>query len=96
MNTQLTLSSVILDSLSDGVYVCDRNRRIVYWSKSAERITGWTSDDVVGRRCLDDVLCHIDKDNHPLCGENSARCIVCFWLVLVPLFYSDNFFTYGL
>jgi PAS domain S-box-containing protein len=65
----LTLSSLILDSLSDGVYVCDRDRRIVYWSKSAERITGWGSEDVVGRRCLDDVLCHIDKDNHPLCGE---------------------------
>jgi PAS domain-containing protein len=36
----LTASSVILDSLSDGVYVCDRERRIVSWSKAAERITG--------------------------------------------------------
>jgi len=65
----LTLSNVILDSLSDGVYVCDRDRRIVYWSKAAERITGWRSEDVVGRRCLDDVLCHVDKDGHRLCGE---------------------------
>ena len=29
----------IVDCLSDGVYVCDRERRIVYWSKAAERIT---------------------------------------------------------
>jgi phosphoserine phosphatase RsbU/P len=65
----LTASGVILDSLSDGVYVCDRDRRIVYWSKSAERITGWAPEDVIGRRCLDEVLCHIDKDNHLLCGE---------------------------
>ena len=36
MDSLLTLSSVILDSLSDGVYVCDKNRRIAYWSKSAE------------------------------------------------------------
>ncbi len=69
MQDILTLSNVILDSLSDGVYVCDKNRTIVYWSKSAERITGWTQQDVVGRRCLDDVLCHIDKDGHRLCGE---------------------------
>jgi PAS domain S-box-containing protein len=69
MENLLTASSVILDSLSDGVYVCDLDRRIVYWSKSAERITGWAPQDVVGRRCLDDVLCHIDKDNHQLCGE---------------------------
>ncbi len=69
MENLLTLSNVILDSLSDGVYVCDRDRRIAYWSKSAERITGWTSEDVVGRRCLDNILNHIDKDGHALCGE---------------------------
>jgi len=41
----------------------------VFWSKSAERITGWTSDDVIGRACLEDILCHEDKDGHRLCGE---------------------------
>jgi PAS domain S-box-containing protein len=65
----LTASNVILDSLSDGVYVCDRDRTIVFWSKAAERITGWPSSDVVGHRCLDEVLSHIDKDGHRLCGE---------------------------
>jgi sigma-B regulation protein RsbU (phosphoserine phosphatase) len=65
----LTRSGVILDSLSDGVYVCDTERRIVYWSKSAQRITGWHAEDVVGRRCLDDVLNHKDKDGRLLCGE---------------------------
>jgi sigma-B regulation protein RsbU (phosphoserine phosphatase) len=69
MENLLTLSNVILDSLSDGVYVCDKERTIVYWSQSAERITGWTSQDVLGRRCLDNVLCHLDKDGHRLCGE---------------------------
>ena len=59
----------IMNSLSDGVYVCDLDRRIIYWSKSAERITGWSAEDVVGRQCFDNILCHIDKDGHPLCGE---------------------------
>ncbi|MHB8902110.1 MAG: PP2C family protein-serine/threonine phosphatase, partial [Thermoguttaceae bacterium] len=59
----------IMDSLIDGVYVCDLEIRITYWSKSAERITGWSAEDVVGLRCLDNVLCHIDKDGHQLCGE---------------------------
>jgi len=59
----------IVDSLSDGVYVCDQERRITYWSKSAERITGWTAKDVIGRQCFDNVLCHIDKDGHLLCGK---------------------------
>lgn len=59
----------IIDSLSDGVYVCDLDRRITYWSKSAERITGWPAEDVVGRQCFDNVLCHVDKDGHQLCGK---------------------------
>jgi phosphoserine phosphatase RsbU/P len=69
MVNPLTLSSVILDSLNEGVYVCDKDRRIVYWSKSAELITGWNTDEVVGHQCLENILCHIDKDGHLLCGE---------------------------
>ena len=60
---------VILNCLSDGVYVCDRNRRISYWNASAERITGWRSEDVLGRTCTDEILAHVDKDGHRLCGK---------------------------
>jgi len=70
MNNDLLFSAEkILDCLNDGIYVCDRDRRIVYWNKSAERITGWQSDDVLGRACLEDILNHEDKDGHRLCGE---------------------------
>jgi PAS domain S-box-containing protein len=68
-NDLLISAEKIMDCLNDGVYVCDRNRRIVYWSKSAERITGWRSEDVLGRACLEDILNHEDKDGHRLCGE---------------------------
>jgi PAS domain S-box-containing protein len=69
MNRLLVSPDRILESLSDGVYVCDLERRITYWGPSAERITGWKTEDVVGRKCHEDVLCHIDKDGHRLCGE---------------------------
>jgi PAS domain S-box-containing protein len=61
------LAENVIDSLSDGLYICDRERKIIYWSKAAERITGWRSADVVGKHCFDDILCHIDKDGHHLC-----------------------------
>ncbi len=67
--TNLPMADVILDSLNDGLYVCDIDRRIIFWSKSAERITGWKAEDVVGHRCMDDILCHVDKDGRRLCGE---------------------------
>ncbi|MHC4616838.1 MAG: PP2C family protein-serine/threonine phosphatase [Planctomycetota bacterium] len=59
----------VIDALAEGVYVCDLERRITYWNKSAERITGWTAGDVIGTSCFDGILCHVDKDGHQLCGE---------------------------
>jgi len=59
----------VIDSLCDGVYICDLERKITYWSRSAVRITGWRQDDVVGKHCSDNILCHIDKDGHQLCGK---------------------------
>jgi sigma-B regulation protein RsbU (phosphoserine phosphatase) len=70
--TSLPFPEVVLDSLNDGLYVCDTERRILYWSKSAERITGWTSQDVVGRKCSDNILCHVDKDGAQICGEDTC------------------------
>jgi sigma-B regulation protein RsbU (phosphoserine phosphatase) len=62
----------ILDAMNVGVYVCDRNRKIAFWSKMAEAITGWRAEDVMGHSCRDNILNHIDKDGRPLCGEESC------------------------
>jgi PAS domain S-box-containing protein len=62
-------AAAILDALSDGVYVTDRDRKILFWNEAAQKITGWRREDVVGRSCWDDVLVHIDKDGHRLCGH---------------------------
>jgi len=59
----------ILDSMGDGVYVTDLERKITYWNKTAERITGWKAEDIVGRGCFDDILSHVDKDGHSMCGK---------------------------
>lgn len=59
----------ILDDLPDGVYLTDLDRKIVFWSRAAERILGWTAADVVGRNCSDNILVHVDKDGHELCGK---------------------------
>jgi PAS domain S-box-containing protein len=63
------LAPDILNSMADGVYVTDANRQIVFWNWAAERITGWTVGEVVGKSCFDNVLIHEDKDGHRLCGE---------------------------
>jgi len=62
-------STEILDNLPDGAYITDLDRRIVFWNRAAERITGWQRKEVVGKYCRDNVLCHVDKDGHLLCGQ---------------------------
>jgi len=62
----------LLGSLNDGVYATDRDRRIIYWSPSAERITGWRAEDMLGKRCADNILCHVDSNGCSLCSTETC------------------------
>jgi diguanylate cyclase (GGDEF)-like protein/PAS domain S-box-containing protein len=57
----------ILDNLYDGVYFVDRERRITYWNKGAERITGYSARQLVGHRCMDNILNHVTENGAQLC-----------------------------
>jgi diguanylate cyclase (GGDEF)-like protein/PAS domain S-box-containing protein len=57
----------IFENLQDGVYFVDQNRVITYWNKAAEKITGYTAKDVIGSRCMDNILIHINERNESLC-----------------------------
>jgi diguanylate cyclase (GGDEF)-like protein/PAS domain S-box-containing protein len=57
----------VLDNLYDGVYFVDRNRRITYWNSGAERLTGYTAEQVVGRSCSDNILNHCNEQGCELC-----------------------------
>jgi diguanylate cyclase (GGDEF)-like protein/PAS domain S-box-containing protein len=45
----------------------DRDRRILFWNKGAERITGFSADEVVNTCCWDNVLMHADREGNQLC-----------------------------
>ena len=57
----------LLDNLSEGVYFVDRDRRISYWNKAAEALTGRTAAEVLGFRCSDNILVHTDDAGTQLC-----------------------------
>ena len=59
----------LLDHMSDGVYFVDRERRILYWNEGAFRLTGYNAEELVGRCCQDNTLCHVDAAGHQLCQE---------------------------
>jgi len=60
----------LLDSMYDGIYFVDRNRKITYWNEGAAKQTGYSSADVVGKHCFNNILGHVDETGKPLCmGE---------------------------
>lgn len=60
----------VLDSINVGVYLTDRDRKIIFWNHEAERITGYPAEEVVGSRCRQGVLEHQDKDGRALCTRD--------------------------
>ncbi len=61
---------MILDNLSNGVYFVDCNKKILYCNRGAERITGFSAEEVIGIRCWNNVLRHVDAQGNNLCeGE---------------------------
>ena len=41
----------ILDNIQDGVYYVDIHRKIKFWNKGAEQITGYQADEMLGLEC---------------------------------------------
>lgn len=63
----------LLDNLYEGVYIVDKDRKILYWNDAAEKMTGYSRSHVVGKYCWDNILMHIDGDGHSLCSD---RCVL--------------------
>lgn len=59
----------LLDQMSEGIYFVDRERRILYWNEGAYRLTGYKSDELIGRCCNDNLLCHVDAVGRQLCQD---------------------------
>ncbi|MBA3031209.1 MAG: sensor domain-containing diguanylate cyclase [Desulfobacteraceae bacterium] len=57
----------IMENLYDGLYFVDRDCKITYWNKAAEKISGFKTMEVTGRHCSDNILTHIDEKGNNLC-----------------------------
>jgi diguanylate cyclase (GGDEF)-like protein/PAS domain S-box-containing protein len=60
----------ILDELQIGVSVLDLQRKIVFWSDGAEKITGYTRIEVLGHSCTENILPYCDQRTCEMCEEN--------------------------
>ncbi|RZB34514.1 MAG: hypothetical protein SRB1_00282 [Desulfobacteraceae bacterium Eth-SRB1] len=57
----------ILDSIKDGIIAHDLNRRIFYFNREAEKITGYSRKEILGKDCH-------KAFGEPFCGERCSFC----------------------
>ncbi len=60
----------IVNSLLEGFYIVDQNKKIIFWNSAAEDISGFKSQEMVGRPCSDDMLTQLDSEGNKLRCEN--------------------------
>jgi diguanylate cyclase (GGDEF)-like protein/PAS domain S-box-containing protein len=60
----------ILETLPQGIYTTDLNRRILYWNKAAEALTGHLGKNILGISCQDNILVHTDDQGSLLCRSD--------------------------
>ena len=62
----------ILESLPTGLCIVDLQKRILFWSNGAERITGYLRHDVIGHSCVSEPLLHCDQPGCEFCNDHCA------------------------
>ena len=50
---QIHEQAELLDQAQDAILVRDLDQNILYWNKGAEKVYGWTAEEVVGRNALE-------------------------------------------
>ncbi|MFC1479742.1 diguanylate cyclase [Planctomycetota bacterium] len=61
--------SELVDHISDGVYFVDYKKKICFWNKTAEQITGFTAEEVEGKLCSDHIMMHVNTKGESVCNN---------------------------
>jgi len=62
----------LLNSISDGIYFVDRDRKIIFWNRGAEAITGYERSEILESPCHSGKLSHLDQEGNNLCHGRCA------------------------
>lgn len=66
------LYKLFADALPFGVCIVDTGGKVLYWNNTAEQITGYLSQEAVGRSCRHDLLAHCVPSGPCACDTPSC------------------------
>ena len=70
MQDNIEIYKRLLDNLNEGIYLLNNDREITFWNRGAEKLTGFSQSDVLGKRCSDAVILHIDEEGKNICDTD--------------------------
>ncbi len=59
----------LLSQLDEGVYFVDTQRCISYWNTGAEKISGYSAEEMLGSNCAYNALMHVDDEGKHICHD---------------------------
>jgi PAS domain S-box-containing protein len=65
----LEFDQTVMSSMGEGLYTVDTEGRVTFMNPAAERILGWTLNEIMGRR-IHDVIHHSHPDGSPFPAED--------------------------
>jgi diguanylate cyclase (GGDEF)-like protein/PAS domain S-box-containing protein len=57
----------LFNHFHEAIYIVDTHRKILYYNPEAEKISGFTKEEMIGTHCWDNKLNHIDEKGKKLC-----------------------------
>jgi diguanylate cyclase (GGDEF)-like protein/PAS domain S-box-containing protein len=61
--------NLVLNQVQDGVSCVSHGRKIVFWNKAAQQLTGFDSADIQGKPCFEDLSLFLDQEGINICRE---------------------------
>jgi diguanylate cyclase (GGDEF)-like protein/PAS domain S-box-containing protein len=63
--------NILLNQVQEGILCLDKDRRVVYWGKGAELVTGFVAAEVLGKQCPEDLDLWAGPDGGPADPETN-------------------------
>jgi PAS domain S-box-containing protein len=57
----------VLENIENGIFVVDRNRRVIYWNEGASLITGYPGVTMLNSYCYDNLLDEVNDSGDSIC-----------------------------
>jgi len=61
--------NLVLNQVQDGVSSLDRDRKIIFWNKAAEQMTGFEASEILGKGCTEDVALFVSREGENVCQD---------------------------